>query len=167
VETSCFRAADAAALGVVRSMHFDPFPGPARRTLATVKYGVNAATIRLLGDADVPVRTNADDKASAKNSSSKAKVPRLRNRRDVQASITRHYPRAERAAGVGGAARVWMNLDKKGHVVFSQIIHSSDNCAIDQAALAVSPDMDFSPARDRDGDATPVWVSMNVVFKPR
>jgi TonB family protein len=57
-------------------------------------------------------------------------------------------------------------IDERGTVVTTQIGKSSGYPALDEAALAVSRVMHFTPAKNRQKDV-PVWVEIPIVFSAK
>ena len=92
--------------------------------------------------------------------------PELKNRADVARLLERNYPPLLRDAGIGGETLVWFFIDESGRVQKTQINKSSGYDALDQAALAVAEQMEFSPALNRD-KRVPVWVAIPIVFSSR
>jgi TonB family protein len=90
--------------------------------------------------------------------------PRLRNQREIQQALMKHYPPLLRDAGIGGTVNVWFFIDENGRVQKNQINESSGYEAFDQAALKVAVLMEFSPAYNRD-KKVPVWVALDVTFE--
>jgi TonB family protein len=93
-------------------------------------------------------------------------APVMRNRAEVAAALEREYPALLRDAGVGGRTIVWVRLDTNGVVQDAQINTSSGVAPLDQAALNVARQMEFSPAMNRD-EIVPVWVSIPIQFQSR
>jgi TonB family protein len=90
--------------------------------------------------------------------------PQLRNVREVQQALMRHYPPLLRGAGIGGEAVLWFFIDAEGVVQDTRISQSSGHDALDQAALAVAGVMEFTPAYNRDV-RVPVWIAMPIRFE--
>jgi periplasmic protein TonB len=92
--------------------------------------------------------------------------PELRNQGDVQRALVRNYPPLLRDAGIGGTPVVWFFIDENGRVLRTQLSKSSGYPALDEAAIAVSQVMNFSPALNRDRRVQ-VWVEIPIVFTAR
>ncbi|HEU5210409.1 MAG TPA: TonB family protein [Longimicrobiales bacterium] len=92
--------------------------------------------------------------------------PELRNRADIARALERNYPPLLRDAGIGGETLVWFFIDENGRVQKTQINKSSGYDALDQAALTVAEQMQFSPALNRD-KKVPVWVAIPIVFSSK
>jgi TonB family protein len=90
--------------------------------------------------------------------------PQLRNVREVQQALMRHYPPLLRDAGIGGEALIWFFIDEDGAVRDTRVNRSSGHEALDQAALAVASVMEFTPAYNRDV-RVPVWIAMPIRFE--
>src|SRR5512138_1167993 len=84
--------------------------------------------------------------------------PELRNRAEIARALERNYPPLLRDAGIGGETLVWFFIDENGRVQNTRINKSSGYDALDQAALTVASQMQFSPALNRD-KKVPVWVA--------
>ena len=93
-------------------------------------------------------------------------APRILNRDEVVAAMTREYPPLLRDAGIGGSVKVFYFIDAQGIVQATRIDQSSGNEALDQAALSVASIYRFSPALNRD-QPVPVWVSFPITFQVR
>jgi bla regulator protein blaR1 len=92
--------------------------------------------------------------------------PELLNVNDVMAALEQNYPRDLRDAGIGGVAVVQMFIDENGEMQNALVFESSGHQSLDQAALAVVREMDFSPAQNR-GESVPVWIQQAVTFQTR
>lgn len=90
--------------------------------------------------------------------------PVLQNGAEVGRALQKHYPPVLRDAGIGGTVNVWMFIYESGEVLKSQVGKSSGYDALDEAALLVSYEMQFSPARSGNS-RVPVWVAMDVTFE--
>ena len=91
-------------------------------------------------------------------------APRLLNSGAVQSALRSHYPPVLRDASIGGAVSVWFHIDEQGRVIETRIDRSSGYDLLDQAALALADEMEFSPAMNRDR-RIPVWVALEIVFE--
>ena len=90
--------------------------------------------------------------------------PVLQNGSEIQQVLERAYPRALKEAGIGGRVEMWLYVDLSGAVTDQEIKTSSDNDALDRAAMEVAAQMRFRPARNQ-GEPTAVWVSQWVTFQ--
>lgn len=168
---SCFPDADAAALRATRELEFEARTGdPADRfvTVATVSFLRGEPRLRVRGDRVAP-NSGPDpalpDQLTAEAVNGNAR-PLLQNGRQVQRAMTRHYPDDLRERGIGGEARIWMDLDRDGQVTYRMVHQSSGRCELDLAALEVAGVMRFSPAT-LAGVAVPITVSIGISFDTR
>jgi protein TonB len=92
--------------------------------------------------------------------------PKLLNREEVTAAISRNYPPMMRDAGIGGTTKVWFYIDATGHSIKQVVKTGSGYAVFDSAALRVAPVMRFTPATSQM-KAVPVWVAMDIVFTIR
>ncbi len=113
-----------------------------------------------------PTATANEDIASAPRFTPFTVRPELRNRADIARALERNYPPLLRDAGIGGETLVWFFIDENGRVQKTQINKSSGYDALDQAALTVAEQMQFSPALNRD-KKVPVWVAIPIVFSSK
>ncbi len=74
------------------------------------------------------------------------------------------YPDLARKAGIEGKAVVKMLVDIDGSVIEVQILKSSGNQMLDEAAIAAARRSKFTPAKQRD-KLVRVWVSKPFDFK--
>lgn len=93
-------------------------------------------------------------------------LPALTNKQEVQRLLEREYPPLLRDAGIGGTVTVWFFIDETGGVVKTQVHTSSGHSALDDAALRIANQYEFSPAT-HEGEAVPVWVSLGITFESR
>jgi TonB family protein len=93
-------------------------------------------------------------------------APRLMNATDVSRILEREYPTLLRTAGVGGSVTVWFFIDPAGRVEKTLVGRSSGYASLDEAALRVADDMEFSPALNRDQPVS-VWVALPIKFSTR
>lgn len=93
-------------------------------------------------------------------------APELINRREVQRSLERNYPRALQDARVGGTLMVWFWIDENGEVQKYEIRETSGNRLLDEAAERVIEIMEFRPATHR-GEKIPVIVALPITFQSR
>ena len=90
--------------------------------------------------------------------------PKLLNRDEVNAAVSRAYPAELRDAGIGGTSIVWMLLDSTGVVQKAQVHKSSGYPLLDRAAMKVIPAMKWAPA-ELSKEKTTVWLQVPIVFK--
>lgn len=93
-------------------------------------------------------------------------APDLTNRSAIRQMLEAEYPPLLRDAGIGGTTRVWFFIDEEGRVQDTRIEQSSGHAQIDDAALRVAAEMEFSPALNRD-QPVPVWVAFPITFQVR
>lgn len=169
--TSCLTEADEAAVAIARRLVFQADTagiGARRRTYASVWFGKDSVSLRVLGDArPLPVDTAATDSVEADvEEHPPAKRPRLINRAHIARLLERYYPADLRQLGIGGEARVQFFIDEQGVVKFREVYRSSGECKLDAAALLVGREMRFEPAVAR-GKRVPVWVAIPIIFSSR
>lgn len=90
--------------------------------------------------------------------------PRLLNPAVIRKLLSRTYPSALREARVEGRVILWIFIDRQGEVQTVQVQQSSGYPAMDDVAIEVGYEMEFSPAKNRD-KTTPVWVQQAIVFE--
>ena len=91
--------------------------------------------------------------------------PDLLNRAEVAEALARAYPKDLREARIGGRAHVWVFIEADGTLSRVQLAESSNNDAIDAAALEVANTFRFSSALNGD-EPVPVWIKIPIVFSP-
>ncbi len=74
------------------------------------------------------------------------------------------YPDLARRAGIEGVTAVKMLVDTDGSVIKVEIIKSSGNALLDQAAVTAARQHRFTPARQRDR-LVRVWISRQFTFR--
>lgn len=74
------------------------------------------------------------------------------------------YPDLARRAGIEGVTAVKMLIDIDGRVIEVEIIKSSGNALLDQAAVTAAHQHRFTPARQRDR-LVRVWISRQFTFR--
>jgi protein TonB len=74
------------------------------------------------------------------------------------------YPELARQAGIEGQAVVKALVDVDGSIMAVQILKSSGNQMLDEAALTAARKSKFTPAKQRDKFVR-VWVSIPIRFK--
>lgn len=90
--------------------------------------------------------------------------PELSDPDALQQATREHYPALLRDAGIGGTTTAWLHIDAEGRVQEVRVNEASGQENLDQAALRVARDLEFSPARNR-GEAVAVWVSIPIRFQ--
>ncbi len=93
-------------------------------------------------------------------------APELRNRGEVSAAILKTYPPLLLEAGIGGTVLLYVWIDERGNTVDAEVIQTSGQKDLDQAAIHVVDIMRFSPARNRDR-AVKVIVALPVIYSVR
>jgi TonB family protein len=91
--------------------------------------------------------------------------PKLLNAAEIEAVIEKVYPPLLKDAGIGGRTKVWFYIDETGRATKWQVNTPSGYDALDAAAMKVAPLLRFTPAQNQDRKV-PVWVSIDIVFKP-
>jgi len=94
------------------------------------------------------------------------RAPTLQNRSTVERLLRSEYPEMLRSAGIGGGADMWFFIDEAGVVQEIKLKASSGYEALDQAAMRVAQQMEFTAASNRD-KPVPVWVSLQIEFTAR
>ena len=92
--------------------------------------------------------------------------PRIMNAEEVQQALADNYPDLLKQAGIGGEVRVWFWIDETGLVRDRQVLVTSGQRLLDDAALDVADIMRFSPAQNRD-QCVPVGVTFPIRFVVR
>lgn len=93
-------------------------------------------------------------------------APMLLDPDEFQRELLRVYPRELRDAGVGGRVELLVQIDAEGRVNGATIGTSSRYLRLDEAALALTDRMRFSPAMNRDMRVA-VTVSIPIEFRVR
>jgi len=73
------------------------------------------------------------------------------------------YPEPARKAHIEGQVLVKGLVDINGKIIYVQVIQSSGNSSLDQAAMAAARNAKFTPAKQRD-EFVRVWVSIPFKF---
>ena len=81
------------------------------------------------------------------------------------AAMNAEYPPLLRGAGIGGTVIVFVFVNELGKLEEVRLQKSSGHRALDEAALTVAEQFDFSPALNRD-EPVPVWVQFPITFQP-
>ncbi|MGW8265285.1 MAG: TonB family protein [Longimicrobiales bacterium] len=113
-----------------------------------------------------PEAANTEDLSESPTFTPFTVRPDIKNRADAVRAIGEEYPPLLRDAGVGGTAQVWLFIDETGRVQRVLLNESSGHDALDEAALRVARQIDFTPARNRD-KPVPVWISIPITFTTR
>lgn len=92
--------------------------------------------------------------------------PDITNRDVVARAMEAEYPPLLRDAGIGGTATVWFFLDETGTVRRVLLDDSSGHQALDDAAMRVAGQIEFTPALNRD-KPVPVWIALPITFTVR
>lgn len=90
--------------------------------------------------------------------------PQLANSDEVAQALEDAYPPLLKQAGIEGSVNVWFLIDEDGAVVRTMVNQSSGYDALDQAALHVAREMEFTPAYNRD-QRVPVWIALDISFE--
>jgi TonB family protein len=93
-------------------------------------------------------------------------APTLLNREEIASALESEYPPLLREAGVEGTVNVWFHIGDDGRILGTQVQESSGHEALDEAALRIANQVEFSPALNKD-DPVPVWVALPISFKVR
>lgn len=89
--------------------------------------------------------------------------PNLLNEEEVQQALEEEYPPLLEA-GIGGTVQVHFFIDIEGEVQRTLVARSSDDDALDSAALRVARVFRFRPARNL-GEEVPVWIAIPITFQ--
>jgi protein TonB len=89
--------------------------------------------------------------------------PRLLNGQAMIRLMHRLYPPALREAGIGGEVLLWVWVDEEGRPGNAQINRSSGRDQLDEIALEMALQMEFSPAMLRDKPVG-VWIAQPISF---
>jgi protein TonB len=90
--------------------------------------------------------------------------PELRNRVRVEELVESLYPAELQADGIGGVVRLLLWVDSTGRVEETRVGDSSGLAALDRAAIAAAPYLEFEPAR-RFGEPVGSWLQFDVRFE--
>lgn len=94
-------------------------------------------------------------------------APALLNRQEILRAMERAYPPFLRDAGTGGVVRLCILVNEDGIIQDYRIAQTSGRLAVDNAALSLLGVYRYSPARNQDGEAIPVWINLPVTFRVR
>lgn len=92
--------------------------------------------------------------------------PEMRNRAEFARLLERNYPPMLKDAGIGGRTVLWVFIDEDGQVENTRVQESSGHEELDQAAMDVITQAQFSPALNRD-QRVPVWIAIPVNWTVR
>jgi len=92
--------------------------------------------------------------------------PDITNRATVARALETEYPPLVRDAGIGGTAVVWFFIDETGATRRVLLRESSGHKALDDAALRVAEQVEFTPALDGE-EPVPVWIALPITFSVR
>jgi TonB family protein len=92
--------------------------------------------------------------------------PGITNRAVISRAMEREYPPLLRDAGIGGTTNVWFLIDETGAIQRVSLNGSSGHSALDEAALRVARQVEFTPALNED-QRVPVWISLPITFTTR
>jgi TonB family protein len=114
----------------------------------------------------IPIRDRGDISGEQPEFTPFTVAPEVRNRAHVQRVLQEVYPSELREAGIGGTAVVHFFIDETGQVQNVQIHQASGHGVLDEAALEVAREFEFTPAENQ-GEAVPVWIAIPIVFQNR
>jgi len=92
--------------------------------------------------------------------------PDIANRGTVARAMEAEYPPLVRDAGIGGTAVVWFFIDETGATRRALLRESSGHKALDEAALRVAEQVEFTPALNGE-EPVPVWIALPITFSVR
>jgi TonB family protein len=181
-ESSGHTALDEAALRVADRFEFSPAFNRDQRVPVWIQIPITFTIqagdgVRAESEAErLPfTREQAEERASARATASDGDgptftpftvAPEMTNRPTVARALEREYPPLLRDAGVGGTAMLYLYVDADGRVQDIRVHETSGHQAIDQAALRVAAEMEFTAARNRDAPV-PVWMQIPITFTTR
>ena len=90
----------------------------------------------------------------------------MANRNELMRLMESEYPPLLRDAGIRGTINLWFHIDAEGVVQDIRVGTSSGHEALDEAALRVGAQIEFTPALNRD-EPVPVWISLPIAFTNR
>ena len=91
-------------------------------------------------------------------------APSILNRSEIVAAMNAEYPPLLREAGIGGTVIVYVFVNELGRLEEVRLQRSSGHRALDEAALAVAGQFEFSAALNQD-EPVPVWVMFPITFQ--
>jgi len=92
-------------------------------------------------------------------------APDIRNRDAFRRILQSAYPAMLRDARIGGEVRLHFFINAEGVVENARVAVSSGQSQLDEAALRVAPQIEFTPALNR-GERVAVWVEIPIMFVP-
>jgi TonB family protein len=92
-------------------------------------------------------------------------APDIRNRDAFRRILQAAYPAMLRDARIGGEVRLHFFINAEGIVETARVAVSSGQTQLDEAALRVAPQIEFTPALNR-GERVAVWVEIPIRFEP-
>jgi TonB family protein len=129
---------------------------------AEAAYGPEAASGVVL----ITLKEAQDEQQEEPTFTPFTQAPTLLNRDEVASALESEYPPLLREAGVEGTVMVWFHIGEDGRVLATRVQETSGHQALDEAALRVADQIEFSPALNRD-DPVPVWVALPISFRVR
>lgn len=97
---------------------------------------------------------------------SRESPPAVRGYQEYWDSIAAWYPKELREAGIGGTARVWLDLDAGGNPQDARIAETTGHAALDDLAVRAARVLDFWPGA-LDGDPIATETVVPVTFHAR
>lgn len=91
--------------------------------------------------------------------------PAIKSREQALRVIGSEYPEAERSAGVGGTALVWILVSETGSVARAELAATSGHASLDSAAVRSVLQFRFTPPYEGK-QPTCHWMRAPVVFSP-
>jgi protein TonB len=168
-ESSLNKDLDEAALEVAEVFQFSPALRGNERVATWFAFGI---TFGAGANAIAPAGANPSGAAPSLGAASATDqpvatqfevAPRVSNTAAVRQALEKEYPNALRDAGIVGRVEVWFYVNEDGGVDAFQLKLSSNNTALDQAALRVAQVFEFTPG-SRGGEPIPGWVSVGITF---
>jgi protein TonB len=89
--------------------------------------------------------------------------PQIKNRAELALAMEREYPPLLKDAKIGGRVIVHFFIDEEGVVQNAVIAESCGVNALDEAALRIAPQAEFTPALNRDRRVA-VWIRLPITF---
>ena len=130
---------------------FDPFRGLTASVLVAAILGAGCASAPRVAELDSSVGSGSD----------------FNNREEIEQAVVREYRASGMMEqGIEGTVHVWMFVNERGRVEDAIVGTSSENEALDQAALRVARVHRFQPALNR-GRPVPVWILLPISFSAR
>jgi TonB family protein len=107
--------------------------------------------------------TGSTAPAGPATSNQRLQLPQVRNASRVQQALERAYPIGLREVGIGGRVELAFYINEQGAVEQFEVRQSSGNSALDQAALRVAPEFQFTPAQ-RGNSPVAGWFARGITF---